>query len=285
MPVRLDPGMLDLAEAMAGGPALGRALKDIKEQLRALPDNGLGYGLLRYLNRETAPQLAGHGAPQLGFNYLGRFAASEGADWAASGEGMTLGGGGDPAMALAHAVEVNALTLDGADGATLTASWTYAPALIGEAEVHDLAQRWFRALAALVRHIEQPNAGGRTPSDLPLVALSQDEIEGLEREYPRIEDILPLSPLQEGLLFHALYDARAPDVYTVQLVLGLQGQLDEDALKAAMEAGAGKTKTAVINEALRDYARRRRLRRLLKFEGKFRWEGNLDSLRKRRGRL
>ena len=91
MPVRLDPGALDLADAMAGGPALGRALKLIKEQLRALPDNGLGYGLLRYLNRETAPQLAGHAAPQLGFNYLGRFAASEGADWAASGEGMTAG--------------------------------------------------------------------------------------------------------------------------------------------------------------------------------------------------
>ena len=47
MPVRLDPGALDLADAMAGGPALGRALKVIKEQLRALPDNGLGYGLLR----------------------------------------------------------------------------------------------------------------------------------------------------------------------------------------------------------------------------------------------
>jgi Arc/MetJ family transcription regulator len=60
--------------------------------------------------------------------------------------------------------------------------------------------------------------------------------------------------------------------------------LDEQALRAAMEAGAGRTKTAVINEALRDYARRRRLRRLLKFEGKLRWEGKLDSLRKRRGR-
>lgn len=60
--------------------------------------------------------------------------------------------------------------------------------------------------------------------------------------------------------------------------------LDEDALRDAMEAGAGRTKTAVINEALRDYARRRRLRRLLKFEGKLRWEGKLDSLRKRRGR-
>ncbi len=60
--------------------------------------------------------------------------------------------------------------------------------------------------------------------------------------------------------------------------------LDEDALTAAMKAGAGRTKTAVINEALRDYARRRRLRRLLKFEGKVRWEGNINSLRKRHGR-
>jgi len=58
--------------------------------------------------------------------------------------------------------------------------------------------------------------------------------------------------------------------------------LDQEALKAAMEVGVGKTKTAVINEALRDYARRRRLRRLLKFEGELRWEGNLDALRKRR---
>jgi Arc/MetJ family transcription regulator len=58
--------------------------------------------------------------------------------------------------------------------------------------------------------------------------------------------------------------------------------LDQEALEAAMEVGVGKTKTAVINEALRDYARRRRLRRLLKFEGKLRWEGNLNALRKRR---
>ena len=82
----------------------------------------------------------------------------------------------------------------------------------------------------------QPDAGGRTPSDLPLLALSQAEIERLEQRYPRIEDILPLSPLQEGLLFHALYDAQAPDVYTVQLVLSLQGPLDAAALQAAVQA-------------------------------------------------
>ena len=51
-----------------------------------------------------------------------------------------------------------------------------------------------------------------------------------------IEDILPLSPLQEGLLFHALYDAQAPDVYTVQLVLGLEGPLEGARLQTAVQA-------------------------------------------------
>src|SRR5204862_3575469 len=73
-PVRLDPGLLDLADALSGGASLGRALKTIKEQLRAVPGKGLGYGLLRYLNGATAPVLAGGPVPQLGFNYLGRIA-------------------------------------------------------------------------------------------------------------------------------------------------------------------------------------------------------------------
>ena len=80
-PVRLELGGLDVEAALGGGEALGRTLKSIKEQLRALPNNGLGYGLLRYLNRETAPQLALHAPPQIGFNYLGRVAGFGEADW------------------------------------------------------------------------------------------------------------------------------------------------------------------------------------------------------------
>ena len=182
-PVRLDGGGVDLEEALAGGPALGRVLKSIKEQLRRVPDHGLGYGLLRYLNRETGAELSGHGRPQIGFNYLGRFAAAGDADWAPAVEGDVLGGGGDPGMALGHVLEVNALTLDGADGARLSAHWSWAPALLPEGEVEELARGWFAALAALVRHVGAPGAGGRSPSDLPLVALTQGEIERLERAY------------------------------------------------------------------------------------------------------
>ena len=102
--------------------------------------------------------------------------------------------------------------------------------------VRDLAQGWFRALTALADHARAPDAGGRTPSDLPLLALTQGEIEELERQYPRIDDILPLAPLQEGLLFHANYDAQAPDVYTIQLALSLTGALDHEALARAARA-------------------------------------------------
>ena len=89
---------------------------------------------------------------------------------------------------------------------------------------------------SLVRHVEQPGAGGRSPCDVPLLALSQSEIERLESKYPQLEDVLPLSALQEGLLFHALYDAQAPDLYTVQLVLALAGPLDAAALEVAAQA-------------------------------------------------
>ena len=58
--------------------------------------------------------------------------------------------------------------------------------------------------------------------------------------------------------------------------------LDTEALTGALKVAPGKTKTDVINEALREYARRRRLQGFLELEGKIRWEGDLDELRGRR---
>ena len=60
--------------------------------------------------------------------------------------------------------------------------------------------------------------------------------------------------------------------------------LDGKAVAGAMRAAPGKSKTDVINEALREYARRRAVRDLLRFQGRVRWEGSLDDLRKREPR-
>ena len=91
-----------------------------------------------------------------------------------------------------------------------------------------------------MRHVEQPGAGGRTRRRIShWCSLSQAELEGLEQRYPEIEEILPLSPLQEGLVFHALYDEEAPDVYTVQLTLSLAGWLEADLLRGGVASAAG----------------------------------------------
>ncbi|WP_231992548.1 condensation domain-containing protein, partial [Mycobacterium sp. 1164985.4] len=70
-PVAVSVGELDWAQVIAGGPALGAVVKDVKEQLRALPDS-LTYGLLRYLNPDV--DVTGTD-PVIGFNYLGRLGA------------------------------------------------------------------------------------------------------------------------------------------------------------------------------------------------------------------
>ena len=57
--------------------------------------------------------------------------------------------------------------------------------------------------------------------------------------------------------------------------------IDDEALEQAMKVSSGKTKTQVINEALREFARRRRIRELLEFRGEAEWTGDTDKLRQR----
>nr|WP_233429644.1 non-ribosomal peptide synthetase [Nocardia elegans] len=71
-PVRFDLSGLDIDAALTGGPAMGRVVKAVKEQLLAVPDKGLGYGMLRYLNPRTADRLPEQMPGQVSFNYLGR---------------------------------------------------------------------------------------------------------------------------------------------------------------------------------------------------------------------
>ncbi|MFJ7205933.1 amino acid adenylation domain-containing protein [Streptomyces sp. NPDC098789] len=228
-PVRLDPGAISITEVEAAGPALATALKAVKEQLRAIPDNGIGYGLLRYLNPRSAVALAKLSEPQIGFNYLGHLGSATDADHGG------LGGGADQDTALPHTLSVNAVTMTHADGPRLGATWTWPRDLLAEQDVRELAQLWTRVLEALVAHTEQPTAGGGfTPSDLPLVTLTQDDIHALEAAQPGLIDVLPLSPLQEGLLFHTAYDQRAEDVYITRLAVDVRGKLDAEAMRAAV---------------------------------------------------
>ncbi|NHC15842.1 non-ribosomal peptide synthetase, partial [Motilibacter deserti] len=241
-PVRVDAGDVDLEDAFAGGRSAGAAVKAVKEALRAVPGEGVGYGLLRHLNAQTAPLLAALPTPQIGFNYLGRFAAPDVAAptaWSPAPESVPLGGGADPDAPVPHLLEVTALAQNGPEGPggpELSVTWSWPGAALDESDVAELAQDYLDALAAVARHGSTPVAGGLTPSDVALTGLTQREIDAVEHVHPRPADLLPLSPLQEGLLFHALFDDEDRDVYVVQLSFDLAGAVDAAALRAAADA-------------------------------------------------
>ncbi|MFC8535892.1 amino acid adenylation domain-containing protein [Streptomyces sp. NPDC057249] len=184
-PVRVDPGPLDVRDpARFDGSLVERAVKRVKEQLRAVPDHGLGHGMLRRLNPATAPRLSAP-APQIGFNYLGRYAApgrAAGGDWE-----VLLDAGGpraqDPDMPVHHVLDINAHTEDLPEGPRLVARWTWPSDLLKEEDVGALAEAFNRALRAVAEHAEQPGAGGYTPSDLPLVSLNQAQIDRLQNKW------------------------------------------------------------------------------------------------------
>ncbi|MFI5606844.1 non-ribosomal peptide synthase/polyketide synthase [Amycolatopsis sp. NPDC051903] len=151
VPVCLDLGELDLADAFAGGPAARTALARVQAGLAAAPVAGMGFGLLRHLNPVTGPELAALPAPELEFNYMGRFGHAGGGDWEYAPEGDAADLGADPGKRVSHALTVNALAEEQPAGPALAVYWSWPAAVASAGTVRDLADTWFRALGALVR--------------------------------------------------------------------------------------------------------------------------------------
>ncbi|MER5551556.1 amino acid adenylation domain-containing protein [Streptomyces sp. NPDC002793] len=241
-PVRIDLDGLDREEARRGGPALAGVVKRAKEELRAVPDRGIGHGMLRHLDPRSARLLAATPVPQVGFNYLGRFRTGDsGASWALEGGGTVVGTGVHPAMPLRHPLAVTAATEDRDGLPRLAADWLWADDRFTEAEVREVAEGWFAALRALLRHCARPGAGGLTPSDVPLVALDQDEIDAVERVAAEqgdgpVTDVLPLVALQRGLMFQSGSGDAGPDLYTLQIGADLAGPVDAGLLEDCLAA-------------------------------------------------
>ncbi|MFJ2770398.1 amino acid adenylation domain-containing protein [Streptomyces sp. NPDC087300] len=242
-PVRLDVTGVDLPQVLAGGPAAGALVKAVKEQARAVPGDGRGHELLRHLNPTTGPVLAARPAPEVGFNYMGRFTGAGTADgpvgpWQLTGE-TAIGGSVDPETPVPHALDVGATVRDTPAGPELEITLSWPGALVEEADAERLGRTWLEMLGGLARHTTDPDAGGRTPSDFPLLGvLTQRGVEELEAAVPTLEDVWPLSPLQEGMLFHATYDedGSSPDLYESQRMLALDGPLDAARLRTACAA-------------------------------------------------
>jgi amino acid adenylation domain-containing protein/non-ribosomal peptide synthase protein (TIGR01720 family) len=210
--------------------ALWRLFRQLKQQIRQVPEDGLGFGLLRYGPGPTAAALGQLPSPQIGFNYLGTIAAPITAN---ASPPFSLGGSLDPRMRLPHPLDVSASVARDPDGSRLRMSWTYDPALLSEADVEEFVETFTGYVTGLASEIDRPWATVRTPQDLLFVKVSSDELEHLEFSYPDFEDIYPAVPLQEGFLFHS--STESVDPYLTQLVLEAEESVHVGRLQNALD--------------------------------------------------
>ncbi|KVH32852.1 non-ribosomal peptide synthetase [Burkholderia cepacia] len=216
----------------------------VKDMLRAVPHKGLGFGVLaHYGDAATRAALAAVPRPRVTFNYLGQFDAPRDATLV-----PRFGGTGverDRQGPLGNALAIHAYLDTDRDGArTLKVHWVYGAPQFERTTIDACAERFAAALRELVdacaSRVAQRGAGA-TPGDFPLAqaaGLTQAAIERTPLDWRTIDDVYPLSPMQQGILFHALF-APGHASYVNQLV-ATAAALDADRLVAAFEASVAR---------------------------------------------
>ena len=206
-----------------GGP--GPALKAVKEQLRQVPEGGIGFGLLGHLRGEAALR----SRSEVLFNYLGQFEDAWGAGTLFAPAGIAAGPTRSARQRRSHLIEVNGVVSAG----RLHVDWLYSEAVHERATVESLARGFEEALRGLIAHCRS-GAWGVTPSDFPLAKLDQAALDRVVVGRRQVEDVYPLSPMQEGLLFHAL-ESPTEALYHEQGRYEFEGPLEAPALRRAWE--------------------------------------------------
>ncbi|MGN7996791.1 non-ribosomal peptide synthase/polyketide synthase, partial [Chitinophaga sp. 22308] len=183
-------------------------LKDVKEQLRKIADKGLGYGVLKYINR--LEPLQEKDPWQVVFNYLGQSdnIVERESFLRIAGESLETAAGGD--FPVQHLLAVNAVV----QGGELILQWGYSRHHFEADSIHHLAEKYCRCLEALIDQCLSVEAPVFTPADYDLgdvisnreldIFLDTPYQDATRRRY--VSGMSRLSSLQEGMLFHNLFD-------------------------------------------------------------------------------
>ncbi|MBW8875033.1 MAG: non-ribosomal peptide synthase/polyketide synthase [Acidobacteria bacterium] len=220
-------------------PERADVLAAVCRELRAVPEHGLGFGILRSSGLRTGDELLALPASQVVLNYLGQLDGAVGPERLFRPAAQSAGAVRDARQRRPYLLEISAFV----SGGRMWIDWTYSESRHRRATVERLAESCVAALRALIARSAAPLPGlpataGRAlkAADFPLARLGQAALDRLLAEVAgEVEDLYPAAPTQQGLFFHSL---RAPDsgVYVEQLNLELTGPLDVALLETAWKA-------------------------------------------------
>ncbi len=147
----------------------GEKLVAVKEQLRAVPQHGIGYGILRYLGRTDL--LDASPDPPVSFNYLGQLdrLLPEDSVWKPlpSASGLPR----SPRNRRRYPLSVEGMVREG----RLRFLWLYSENLHSSETIAALAQGFQRSLRATIAHCRSAESRF-TPSDFPNARLTQRDL-------------------------------------------------------------------------------------------------------------
>ncbi|PPT34605.1 hypothetical protein XarjCFBP7653_19930 [Xanthomonas arboricola] len=212
---------------LSGDPAdPGATLRSVKDNLRAVPRGGIGFGVLKYLVGDAALQQA-DGADHLIFNYLGQLDAGGDATSAFALANEAAGPESAPTARRMHRLSIAAFVLGGRMRLTLDYSEHEFGAATAAAMLDDIVA----ATRTLLAHCGAQRRQVRTPADFPLASVDAATLERLQ-QVDEIDALYPSTPAQRSMLAANWLDRAA---YVVQLYPLLRGPLDPEIFRRAWQ--------------------------------------------------
>ncbi len=158
---------------------IGDIIKQVKEQYRRIPRNGIGFGLLKYLaDKDIRKQMQAIAEPAIGFNYLGQFDQSAGDIQNIGAPLPAPGRERGKENQRVHLLEIGGSVFEG----KLRFTWSFSAKVFRAQTIERWAEDYITALREVIDHCLRPESGGYTPSDFADVELAEEELDDLLSE-------------------------------------------------------------------------------------------------------
>jgi iturin family lipopeptide synthetase A len=202
---------------------LATLIRHVKQILKSVPNNGIDYLLQRYLNAtESTGEVRSSG---ISFNYLGQFDAdTDGNSFQIANE-LT----GDEVSKNKHRDydwDISGIVR----GGRLQMNLMFSRQQYKKETITSFMIFYKEQLTALIDYCSTYESTELGPSDLSYKELSVAQLLELQQQYS-VQDVYPMSPMQEGMLFHALVDSGK---YNGQLTFQIHAELDMASVEKTM---------------------------------------------------
>ncbi|MCM3268071.1 non-ribosomal peptide synthetase [Paenibacillus elgii] len=219
-PVALEMG------ATGASDTLAYRIKRVKDSLRQIPNKGIGYGILKYLS-EASGNACDAAKPEISFNYLGQF-DQDLTHHALQVSPFAYGSEISGQTERSHALDISGSIA----GGELTFTVSYSGKQYRRETMERLAGLFHTGLRDIIAHCVARERPELTPGDVVFKGLALTE---RSRRIGEIESVYPLTPMQQGILYHRLLNPES-HAYFGQTAFTVNGSLDIRAFKQSLDA-------------------------------------------------